>query len=267
MPARQEAMAGLAKGLAIIEAFDANHPRLTLAEAARLTGLTRATARRCLLTLVELGYLSHDGKFFQPAPRLVHLGYAYLGADPLPQTAQPILANIRDRAGESVSLAILDGDDVLFVARSTVSRIVSTGVSLGARMPAHCLATGRVLLAAMPAAALEAYFARARFERRTAKTLIERASILAAIDRAGAEGYSLNDEELEIGFRSMAVPVRGAGGATVAAMSISTLSARRSPQTMIDEFLPLLRQGAVMLGRALGHETPATTRQQAPTGH
>lgn len=251
MSERQETMAGLAKGLAIIEAFDPSRPRLTLAEAARLTGLTRAAARRCLLTLVELGYLSHDGKFFRPAPRLVNLGFAYLGADPLPQIAQPILAGIRDKVQESVSLAVLEGDDVLFVARSVVSRIVSTGVSLGARMPAHTLATGRVLLAAMPPASLDAYLARARFERRTPKTLVDRRSVLAAIERTRAQGYCLNDEELEIGFRSMAVPVRNGSNGTVAAMSISTLSARRTLRAMIDEFLPLLRQGAETLGRAL----------------
>jgi IclR family transcriptional regulator, pca regulon regulatory protein len=250
-------MAGLAKGLAIIEAFDASHPRLTLADAARLTGLARATARRCLLTLTELGYVSHDGKYFRPAPRLLHLGFAYLGADPLPQLAQPILAGIRDKAGESVSLAILDGDEVLFVARAAVSRIVSTGVSLGARMPAHCMATGRVLLAAMPAAVLAAYFERVRFDRRTPKALADRESLAAAVERAGADGFCLNDEELEVGFRAMAVPVRNANGATVAAMSIGTLTARRSVQTMIDEFLPLLRDGAAMLGRALIQDAPA----------
>lgn len=251
MAARQEAMAGLAKGLSIIEAFDAAHPRLTLSEAARVAGLTRATARRCLLTLVELGYLSHDGKYFRPAPRLLHLGFAYLGADPLPQLAQPILARIRDKAGESVSLAILDGDDVLFVARATVSRIVSTGVSLGARMPAHCMATGRVLLAALPPSSVEAYLARARFERRTPRSLADRESLAAAIERARADGFSLNDEELELGFRALAVPVRSASGATVAAMSIGALSARHPLETMMDEFLPLLRDGAAMLGRAL----------------
>jgi IclR family pca regulon transcriptional regulator len=263
MAPRQEAMAGLAKGLAIIEAFDAAHPRLTLADAARLAGLTRATARRCLLTLAELGYVSHDGKYFRPAPRLLHLGFAYLGADPLPQLAQPILAGIRDKLGESISLAILDGDDVLFVARAVASRIVSTGVSLGARLPAHCLATGRVLLAALPPDVLDAYVARARFERRTPRSLADRRSLARAIERARADGFALNDEELEVGFRSLAVPVRSSSGATVAAMSVGALSARRSLEVMTEEFLPLLRDGAATLGRALVEEAVMPRRSSA----
>src|SRR5215510_3869986 len=143
-----EGMGGLAKGLAIIEAFSPHRTRMTVSEAAEASGTSRASARRCLLTLTELGYLEFDGKYFRPQPRLLALSGAYSGVRSLPQIAQPFLKDARDELHESISLAVLDRDAALFVARAEAERLVTTGISLGTRIDLYCSATGRVLLAA-----------------------------------------------------------------------------------------------------------------------
>lgn len=244
-------MGGLAKGLAIIEAFGAGHPRLTVSEAAQLTGLTRAAARRCLLTLADLGYLDYDGKFFRPLPRVLRLGVTFLATDPLPQLAQSVLAAARDQLGESISLAILEEGDVIFIARAAVTRIVSTGVNVGVRLPAYCSATGWVLLSALPEEERRHYLQHAQLVARTAKTLVEPAAILGAIARTAVDGYAISDETLELGMRSVAVPVSDPQGRIVAAMSMSTASVRMSVRTLIEEVAPVLREFATMLGRRL----------------
>jgi len=246
-----EAMAGLAKGLAIVEAFGSGRMQLTVADAARAAGLTRASARRCLLTLTALGYLDHDGKLFRPLPRMLRLGLAYLGAAPLPQVAQPILESLRDRLGESISVAILQDDESVFVARAMAARIVSTGVNVGAHLPAYCSATGRVLLGSLSDEALRAYLRRVRLVSHTPKTLTKAAAIRAAVTTARAQGFAISDEELELGMRSMAVPVRNAGGATSAALSLSVSSARIAVDTMVRDFLPALGEAAATLGKGL----------------
>jgi IclR family pca regulon transcriptional regulator len=251
-PARApEGMAGLAKGLAILEAFGNGYAALTVADAARLSNITRPAARRCLLTLAALGYLKQEGRVFRPSPRLLRLGAAYLGNAPLVEAARPVLAAARDATGESVSLAVLEGTQALFIARAEAPRIVSTGVRVGAQLPAWCSASGRVLLAA-----LSREQARARIEAvsrtpRTPYTLIETSAILNAVDRARAEGVAINDEELELGMRSMAVPVRDPQGYVAAAMSVSVLSARMTVEQMQQELLPVLREHARMLELAL----------------
>lgn len=244
-----EGMAGLTKGLAILEAFG-DRPRLTISEAAEAAGVTRAAARRCLLTLVEGGYLTHDGKLFSPTPRTLRLG-AFMLSDPLPKLAEPLLAALRDALGESVSLAVLDSDASVFVARAQAERIVSIGVRVGARLPAYGSATGRVLLAALPADALDAYLARCRPERRTDKSLTDLAAIRAAVDRARREGVAVMDEELEIGVWAMAVPVVDSRGAVRAALSVSALAQRISLDEMRGRMLAPLRETAAMIGRRL----------------
>lgn len=246
-----EAMAGLAKGLAIIEVFGSGRMHLTVADAARAAGLTRASARRCLLTLTELGYLDRDGKLFRPLPRMLRLGVAYLGAAPLPQVAQPILEAVRDKLGESISVAILQDDESIFVARAMAARIVSTGVNVGAHLPAYCSATGRVLLGSLSEEALRAYLRRVRLVSYTPKTLTNATAIRAAVTTARAQGFAISDEELELGMRSMAVPVRNARGAIIAALSLSVSSARITVDTMVQDFLPALRDAAETLGKGL----------------
>jgi IclR family transcriptional regulator, pca regulon regulatory protein len=246
-----EGMAGLAKGLAILEAFGPGREKMTIAEAARAADLTRAAARRCLLTLVELGYLGREGVNFRPLPRLLRLGFSYLRSDPLSQLAQALLASVRDQAGESVSLAILEGGESVFVARSTVSRIVSTSVVVGARLPLYCSATGRVFLAAMSDGQIREALAGARLEARTAKTIVDPARLLAIASDARRTGFAASDEELEVGLRAIATPVCNPSGEVIAAMSVSTSAARMTIANMVDHFLPLLQRAAMKLGAAV----------------
>lgn len=247
----RERMSGLAKGLAIIEAFGAGQPQLTVSEAARLAGLTRAAARRCLLTLADLGYLDYDGKFFRPLPRVLRLGVAYLTANPLPQLAQPILAAARDRLGESVSLAILEEGDSIFIARAAVARIVSTGVNVGARLPAYCSATGWVLLTALAPPQRRHYLEQTDMVARTTHTLTDPQAIFDAIETVARNGYAVSDEMLELGMRALAVPVHDTAGNVVAAMSVSAAAARLSVKTLIDDVAPVLREFAQTLERRL----------------
>lgn len=246
-----EGMAGLAKGLAVVEAFGQDRVRLSVTDAANATGMTPATARRCLLTLEDLGYVSYDGKFFRPTPRMMRLGAAYLETSPLPLLAQPYVLAARDELDESVSLAVLEQDSALFVARAEVQRIVSTGVRIGARLDACASATGRVLLAALPEDELDTHLERCRPRRTTPNTLTAPAEIRDRIELARAEGYALTDEELELGMRTLAVPVRDPRGATHAAMAVSAFTARVSLDEMRERFIPALRRHAERLGRLL----------------
>jgi IclR family transcriptional regulator, pca regulon regulatory protein len=247
----KEGMGGLAKGLAIIEAFGASTPRMTVSDAAHLAGLSRPAARRCLLTLVELGYLAHDGKFFTPLPRMLRLGGAYFSTSSLPQIAQPLLANARDKLQESVSLAVLDEGYAVFVARAEAVRIVSTGVKLGGRLPAYCSATGRVLLSDLPEQQVREHLESIPMKRLTDRTVANLNGVLKAIRRAAEEGYAISDEELEIGMSAMAVPVRNRSGQIEAALSVSVFSGRVSIDTLRDNFLPVLREMAERLQRSL----------------
>jgi IclR family pca regulon transcriptional regulator len=244
-------MAGLAKGLAVIEAFGDVSSQLTVAEAARRTGVTRAAARRCLLTLTDLGYLTHDGKFFRPTPRMLRLGGAYLDTASLPVLAQPHLVAARDELAESVSLAVWEDGWSVFVARAEAERIVSTGVRVGARLPAHCSATGRVLLAALDDEGLAAYLARGNRARRTVRTLVAPEDVTAAVQAVRVDGHATSDEELELGMRAVAVPVTDARGRTVAAMSVSASSARVTADELHRDFVPVLAGHAARLGRML----------------
>jgi IclR family pca regulon transcriptional regulator len=246
-----EGMGGLAKGLAIIEAFSPHRTRLTVSEAAEASGTSRASARRCLLTLTELGYLEFDGKYFRPQPRLLALSAAYSGARSLPQIAQPFLKDARDELHESISLAVLDRDAALFVARAEAERLVTTGISLGTRIDLYCSATGRVLLAAWTDERLAAYLDRAAIAARTRYSLVKKAALREAVRNAGKNGYAFTDQELEIGLRSIAVPVIDSRGHVVGAMSASASTARISLQQMIRGFVPVLRASADGLGRAL----------------
>jgi len=244
-------MGGLAKGLAIAECFGAERSRLTITEAAALTGQTPAAARRCMRTLEAFGYLSYDGKFFRPTPRFIRLATAYTDADPLPRLGAPLLAGLRDRLDESASLAVLDGTDALFIARAEADHLVSTGLRVGGRLPAALSAAGRILLGPLQGAALHEAIDRGLRGRRTSKAIATPTAIASAVQDAVAQGFALTDEEVEIGLRAVAVPVVDTGGRTVAAMSMSALSARASARRMIAEFVPELQRAAAELGRML----------------
>src|ERR1700754_1464955 len=215
---KREGMAGLAKGLAIIEAFSVQSA-MSVADAARASGSTRAAARRCLLTLAELNYLELSGREFRPLPRLRRLGGITSERDRLMQIALPLLERARDELAESVSLAVLDDDQSLFIARAEAQHYVQTGVRVGAYLPLYCSATGRILLGQSTDDDIARRLSRHPMIARAPRTLTTIPEILAAIRTAAKNGYAIIDEELAPGIRAMAVPVFGANGNIVATVS------------------------------------------------
>jgi len=237
----------LEKGLAVIAAFSASHPRLTLAQAARKTGLTRATVRRHLLTLEALGFAESDEQHYWLTPRVLRLGYAYLSSTPLPKIAQPILDEIGERTKEVASLAILDGAEVVFLGHSSTRRFVAASTSVGLRLPAYCTALGRAILAHRPEADVERLLANVELRRFTPHTKIAPDEIRAAIAQARSLGYSVSDEELEIGLRSIAIPVANSRSQVQLGLAVSLHAAHMTGDEMIRDILPELRAGRAIL--------------------
>jgi IclR family transcriptional regulator, pca regulon regulatory protein len=233
-------VASLEKGLLVIEAFDASRPRLTLSDVAKLTGITRAAARRYLLTLTRLNYADFDGRYFTLSPRILRLGYAYLSSASLSARVQPFLEQISEGTGESSSAAILDGDDIVYIARSATRRIMSIGLGVGSRLPAYCTSLGRAILAYQPEEAIEAYLRRVRMEARTPKTVTDKTEFRAVLEATRAQGYALVNEELEFGLRSIAVPVIQKSGQVTIALNLSAQAGRVSADEMRERFLPSL---------------------------
>lgn len=233
---------GLMRGLAVIECFDEQHARMSITDVAQRTGLERATARRCLLTLAHLGYASYDGKFFQLTPRVLNLGHSYLAATPLPRLIQPFLEELSHATSESTSAAILEGPDILYVARASTRRVMSINLGAGARLPAYCTSMGRTLLAALPAAEAQAILDRSDIVAYTEKTKADMASITTELAVVAAQGFAVIDQELELGLCSIAVPLYNAAGQVVAALNIGAQTARAPTSRMIAHFLPLMRK-------------------------
>jgi IclR family transcriptional regulator, pca regulon regulatory protein len=237
-------VAALARGLAVIRAFGEGRERMTLSEIGRITVLPRATVRRSLLTLHALGYIATDGKNFSLTPAVLSLGYAYLGSTPLPRVLQPALELVSEGTHESCSASILDGAEIVYIARAATKRIMSVGLSVGSRLPAHCTSMGRVLLAALPQADARKLLEAAPLAKLTPHTLTNVNKLLAMLEKVRNDGYCLVDEELEIGLRSIAVPVRNAGGQVVAAINVSAQAGRVSAQTLLATVLPILTDAA-----------------------
>jgi IclR family pca regulon transcriptional regulator len=244
-------MGGLAKGLAIIEALTA-HGVLSVSDAARSSNITRAAARRCLITLTELGYVEQCGREFRPLPRLRRLGGATTTRDRLARLAEPLLKRARDELSESVSLAVLDEDRPLFIARAEAEHILSTGVRVGAHLPAYCSATGRVLLGQFGDAEIAQRVGRKPFPARTPHTITRLAPLLAEIQAVRKRGYAISDQELELGMRALAVPVTDGNHEIVAAISVSAASARVRAADLRHHFLPVLLSCAKALGETIG---------------
>ena len=219
-------VAGLAKGLSVIEAFDDEHERLTIAEVAALTGLTRAAARRCLITLTRLGYASFDGKAYALTAKVLKLGYAFLTSTPLPQLLQPFLEQLSEGLHESASATVLDGNEIVYVARAATRRIMSVGVTVGTRLPAVAASMGRVLLAGLPREEMVRRVETSERVRLTPYTRTATADLIAEIDAARERGYAVVDQELEVGLISIAVPVLDNHGRTVAAINVGVQSQR-----------------------------------------
>ncbi len=233
---------GLIKGLAVIECFDEENARLSITDVANRTGLERATARRCLLTLVHLGYATYDGKFFQLTPRVLNLGHSYLATTPLPRLIQPFLEELAFATSESTSAAVLEGTDILYVARASTRRVMSINLAPGARLPAYCTSMGRNLLAALPPAEARAILDRSDLVAYTDRTKADLATITTELAVVAAQGFAVIDQELELGLSSIAVPLYNASGKVVAAINIGAQTARATTSQMIANFLPLMRK-------------------------
>lgn len=236
-----EFVQSLERGLAVIRAFSAERPRPTLSEVARHTNMTRATARRFLITLQELGYVSTDGKTFVLRPSVLQLGYAYLSSFSVAEIAQDHLESLADQLHESCSASVLDGEDVVYVARSSTNRIMTIGLSVGARLPAYCTSMGRVLLAGLDEVDLDRYLHAADLRPRTDRTITDPKRLRAEIELVRGQGWCLIDQELEDGVRSVAAPVHDGSGRVVAAINTSAHAARVTLDTLRTQFLPALR--------------------------
>jgi IclR family pca regulon transcriptional regulator len=247
----KEYVASLEKGLSVIEAFGIMNRPLTLSEAAEITGHSRASARRSLLTLQRLGYVESDGKLFRLAPRVLRLGYAYVTSTATSKIVQPILESISERTQESSSVAVLDGTDVVFLARAATRRSLTNGLGLGSRLPAYCAATGRILLAALPPEDAEERLQRTRRLPLTPHTCTEMRALLNLLEDARRRGYAVSDEELELGVRSIAIPLRDNYGRTIAAMSIVASVHRYTLDAMLERLLPQLESARRMLASML----------------
>ncbi len=240
-------MQSLERGLAVIRAFDHEHPELTLSEVAVRTGVTRAVARRFLLTLAALGYVRSDGRFFSLTARVLELGYAYLSSLSLPEVAESHLEALVAEVSESSSVSVLDGHDVVYVARVPVSRIMTVSISVGTRFPAYATSMGRVLLAGLPADDLESYLSAVSMEPLTARTLTSVDALRAEIAKVRAQGWSLVNQELEEGLRALAAPVRDRTGKVVAAVNVSAHASRTSLEAMRRDLLPPLLKTAARI--------------------
>lgn len=234
-------MAALEKGLAVIECFGAGHDKLTIAEVARATDLSRAAARRCLLTLTRIGYAEFDGKFFRLTPRVLRLGYAWLSSTALPQLVQPFLEKLSEDTHESSSASLLDGHEIVYIARSAQRRIMSVGLSVGSRLPAFCTSMGRVLLAARDPAEARRRILAGRPKPLTQKSVTDVDALMALIDRVREQGYAIVDQELELGLISVAMPLVNGRGETLAAFNLSVQVQRAGADEIETSFLPRMR--------------------------
>jgi IclR family pca regulon transcriptional regulator len=234
----------LDRGLAVIRAFGPGRERLSLSEVARATGLTRAAARRFLLTLVRLGYVRSDGREFSLRPRVLELGYAYLSGLALPEVAEPHLEELSARLHESSSISVLDGENIVYVARVATKRIMTVAISVGTRFPAYAASMGRVLLAGLSEEELGKYLAETTFEAFTEQTVTDPGQLREIIAAVGRQGYSIVDQELEEGLRAIAAPLRDSSGAVTAAINVSAHARRHSREEMLTQLLPALLETA-----------------------
>ena len=237
-PRNSDFVQSLERGLAVIRAFDAEHRELGLSDVARSTGLTRAAARRFLLTLVKLGYVHFADGRFSLRPRVLDLGYAYLSSLSLPEVAQPHMEALVAKVNESSSVSVLDDTDVVYVVRVPTRRIMSITLAVGTRLPAYATSMGRVLLAGLDDEALDERLSRIELRPLTAHTVKDGERLRESIATVRKQGFAMVDQELEEGLRSAAVPIRGASGEVTAALNVSVHASRASMAVLKREFLP-----------------------------
>jgi IclR family transcriptional regulator, pca regulon regulatory protein len=253
----------LERGLAVIRAFGADTPSLTLSEVARATGLTRAATRRFLLTLGDLGYVRTDGRRFELTARVLELGYAFLSSVSLPEVAEPHLERLVSEVHESSSVSVLDGDDIVYVARVPTSRIMRVSINVGTRFPAYATSMGRVLLAGLEPAVLDAFLERVELRRLSARTITDKQTLRSELARVARQGWAMVDQELEEGLRSVAAPIRDRGGRVVAAVNLSAHASRTSLDAVKRTLLPPLLATAERIEADLRVASASAPRRSA----
>jgi len=227
---------------------------MTLSEVAAATSLTRATARRFLLTLERMGHVASDGKRFWLTPHVLTLGYAYLSSLPWWHVAEVPMADVMHKLGETCAAAALDDTEIIYLARVPATRIMSVNLSVGSRLPAYCTSLGRVLLAFSSEERQNAYFRRAKFEKLTEKTVVDPAKLRKILNSVRLQGYSIVDQEIEIGVRAIAVPVFDRAKRTVAALNVGTQASRVPVSKLVSEFLPVLKEASLRVTSLLPFE-------------
>ena len=245
--AKADFIEGMAKGMAVLESFDTERQRLNATQTAARAGLTRAAARRHLLTLAHLGYLDTDGSHYWLSPKVLRFSGSYLASARLPRVLQPTLNRLAAQTHESFSAVVLDRDEVVIVARSATvggQRLMAYGLHLGARLPAHATSTGRVLLAAMPARELNTWLKNRALPRLTPHTTVDAQALKAAVVQVRAQDHALVSEEHEMGVHALAVPLRNMQGQTVAALNVVAAPERLAPEALQRGLLPLLQDAA-----------------------
>jgi IclR family pca regulon transcriptional regulator len=241
----------IARGLEVIRSFDRDHASMTLSDVAQRTSLTRATARRILLTLVELGYMHFDGRHFSLSPRIMELGYSYLSSMDFPDAVQPYIQEASRAAHESCSVSVLSDTDIVYVARVHTEHIISISLSVGSHLPAHITSMGRVLLAHLPPDELDEIVGRIQFNRYTAKAITSPARLHRILKDVAERGHSIVEEELETGLSSIAVPILNRNGMVHAAVNFGGPSARLRGPVLRRKYLPILEEAAKNISGAL----------------
>ncbi|HJW12055.1 MAG TPA: IclR family transcriptional regulator C-terminal domain-containing protein [Albitalea sp.] len=250
-PQKRDLIAGLEKGLAVIAAFDQGRPRMTMSEVAALCGLTRAAARRYLITLEYLGYVTSDRKMYSLSPKVLRLGQSYMHSARLPRVVQPELHRLAHEVKEASAAGVLDGNDVICIAATSAGRVVSTTLQAGTLVPAYCTANGRVLLASRPQAEVDAWLATQTLAPLTPHTITSTERLRAEIARVRAQGYAAVDQEMETGMRTISVPLKNYRGEVLAALNVCAHAARVSMGKLVDECLPALLHAQASLRTVL----------------
>jgi IclR family pca regulon transcriptional regulator len=250
---RADTLQSLERGLSVLQVFSKENARLTLSDVGRLAGLTRATARRILLTLEHLGYVRSDGRLFFLTPRVLSLGFGYLSSLNLWEIAQPYMEQLVEQTDESCSAATLDLPDIVYVARVPTHRIMNIALGVGSRLPAHATSMGRVLLADLPDEELDAFLATGPFAAATERTLTDPAELRAVVRRVRKQGWAMVDQELEMGLRSIAAPIRGSDGRIIAALNLAAAVPRVGVDELRGQLLPLLLETTAQITLAFTH--------------
>jgi len=262
--ASKEFVRSVDRAFAIVRAFGRESPTLSLSQVAARTGLTRASARRFLLTLQSLGYVGSEDRQFFLRPRILDLGFAYLSSVPVFEIVEAHMEAMVQQVQESSSASVLDGTDIIYTVRVPTKRIMSVQIEVGTRLPAYATSMGRVLLAALGAVQLDNYFHQAKMERLTPTTVIDEQGLRSALELVREQGWCLVDQELEVGVRSVAVPLHDSAGRVFAAMNISTNATRVPAERLVGEHLPLLRQTAAAIDEEIRARRSATYGASGP---